>query len=119
MSKFSNYNSPEKDVLLEVFEKMPMMDNWIASLIESYIYSTVREYYPDGSLKCEYRTKYGEKDGEYKLWQINGKLGIQTTTVDGKIHGEYKKWYINGNIACQRNYIKYMESIKSGIMKVI
>ena len=64
INKFIDYNSPEKDILIEHFKTIPMMDKWIANIIEEYIYSTVREYYPDGSLKSEYRTKYGEKHGE-------------------------------------------------------
>jgi hypothetical protein len=47
-----------------------MMDTYIANIIEEYIYSTVKEYYPEkegGSIKCEYRTKYGEKNGEYNV----------------------------------------------------
>ena len=49
-TKFVGYNSPEYGVLKEVFEKMPMMDTYIANIIEEYIYSTVREYFPNGSL---------------------------------------------------------------------
>ena len=44
MNKLENFNSPEKKVLLEYFKTIPMMDKWIASVIENYIYSTVREY---------------------------------------------------------------------------
>ena len=62
MNKLENFNSPEKKVLLEVFQKM---DNWIASIVENYIYAYVRECHDNGKLKCKYRTKYGEKDGEY------------------------------------------------------
>jgi antitoxin component YwqK of YwqJK toxin-antitoxin module len=105
MTKFSNFNSSEYRILKDVFEKIPMMDTYIANIIEEYIYSTVREYYPDGSLKREYRTKYGLKDGEYKEWWKDGQIYIQTTYVDDEIHGIYKGWHINGNIACQLNYI--------------
>ena len=99
--KFVDFNSPEKDILLEHFKTIPMMEKWIANIIEEYIYFTVREYYPDGSLKSEYRTKYGEKDGEYKEWHDNGQLYIQTNYVEGKLHGEYKKWYDDGKLCSQ------------------
>ena len=46
MSTFSNYNSLEYQVIKELFEKMPMMDTYIANIIEEYIYCTVKEYYP-------------------------------------------------------------------------
>ena len=55
--KFNNYNSEECIILKELFNTMPLMDTNIANMIEEYIYSTVREYFPDGLLKCEYRTK--------------------------------------------------------------
>jgi hypothetical protein len=47
MSKFINYNSTEYKILKNVFETIPMMDAYIANIIEEYIYSTVREYYPE------------------------------------------------------------------------
>jgi antitoxin component YwqK of YwqJK toxin-antitoxin module len=78
-TKFVGYNSPEYQVLKEVFENMPMMDTYIANIVEEYIYSTVREYFPNGSFDREYRTKYGEKDGECKVWYDNGQLWEQTT----------------------------------------
>ena len=63
MTKFINYKSPEKDILDICFQDIPDMDKWLTSLIESYIYSTVREYYcetnKDNSMKSEYTTKYG------------------------------------------------------------
>jgi antitoxin component YwqK of YwqJK toxin-antitoxin module len=105
MSKFSKFNSPEYRVLKEVFEKMPMMDTYIANIIEEYIYSTVREYHEDGSLMCEYRTKFGEKDGEYKSWYNNGQICLQTTFVDGKKHGEYKEWLYTGQIFEQSTFV--------------
>ena len=107
MSKFSNYNSPEYRVLKEVFENIPMMDTYIANIIEEYIYSTVREYYENGSLQCEYRTKYGLKDGEYKEWYRSGNPFIQTTYVDDKRNGEYKLWYDikGGQIYEQTTYV--------------
>jgi antitoxin component YwqK of YwqJK toxin-antitoxin module len=107
-NKLENFNSPEKEVLLELFEKMPMMDKWIASLIENYIYSYVREYYPSeegGSLKCEYRTKFGLKDGECKVWYDNRQLWQQTTYIDDKVNGEYKRWYDNGQLMEQITYV--------------
>jgi len=94
--KFNNYNSDEYKILNELFNTMPLMDTNIANIIEEYIYSTVREYYSNGSIKCEYRTKYGEKDGEYKVWWSNGRLWKQTHYIDDKRQGIYKEWYSNG-----------------------
>jgi hypothetical protein len=113
-NKFENFNSAEYRVLKEVFEKIPMMDTYIANIIEEYIYSYVRYYYPDGKLKCEYRTKYGEKDGECKVWYDNGQLWEQTTYIDDKINGEYKSWFYNGQITKQTTYV---DGEKHGVHK--
>ncbi len=109
MSKFINYNSSEYKILKELFKTMPMMDSYIANIIEEFIYSIVKEYYTSeegGGLKCEYRTKYGEIDGEYKEWYNNGQLYIQTTYVEGKLHGEYKEWYDNKQLRLQTTYVE-------------
>ena len=97
-NKFENFNSPEKEVLLELFETMPLMDNWIASIIESYIYAFVEDRYSDGYLKTRYRVKYGEKDGEYVYYYNNGNLGIKSNYINGKLEGEYYTYYEDGKL---------------------
>ena len=109
IQKFENYQSPEKDILIEHFKTIPMMDKWIACIIESYIYAYVEKYYDNGQLKCKYRTKFGEKDGEYKEWDCNGQLYTQTTYVNGKEHGEYNEWYGNGQLYIQKTYVNGKE----------
>jgi antitoxin component YwqK of YwqJK toxin-antitoxin module len=110
--KFINYNSAECQVLKDLFNTMPLMDINIANIIEEYIYSTVREYYPNGSIKYEYRTKYGVKDGEYKKWFFGnsvedcGQLHIQIHYVEGKWNGEYKQWFKNGQLNIETHYIE-------------
>ena len=129
MTKFSNYNSIEKEILLEVFEKMPMIDTWITNIIEEYIYSTVKKYYlkegeQKGDLKCEYRTRFGIKDGEYKEWWFdNGQLRVQTTFLNNEIHGDYKCWYNNGQLYEHTKFVngkrhgEYKEWHKNGQIK--
>ena len=104
--KLDNFNSPEKKVLLEYFQNIPMMDKWIASVIENYIYAYVEEYGDNRQLKCKYRTKYGEKDGEYKAWWDKGQLGVQKTYVEDKLYGEYKEWHSNGQLYTQTTYVE-------------
>jgi antitoxin component YwqK of YwqJK toxin-antitoxin module len=104
MSKFVGYNSAEYQILKQAFEKMPMMDAYIANIVEEYIYSNVRETEEEGYI-IEYRTKYGKKDGEYKVFFPNGQLSMKTTYVDGKIHGEYTEWYEDCNLAIQTTYV--------------
>ena len=111
MNKLIDYNSPEKEILLEVFEDIPFMDNWIPSLIENYIYSTVKQSYSneeDNFMKYKVRTKYGLYDGEYNEWYCNGenkKPHIQSYYSKGELHGEYKHFWKNGQLKSQRTYI--------------
>jgi antitoxin component YwqK of YwqJK toxin-antitoxin module len=144
-NKFENYNSPEKEILLEVFEKMPMMDKWIANIVESYIYAYEVDTY-DG-ITYKYRTKYGVKDGEarsyyetgelcaeflYKDGKINSLLkeywedgGLKSTcnVVYGKIEGELRNYHSNGNLWVIENYItsgrngEYREYWEDGTIK--
>ena len=50
MSKFNNYNSTEYQLLKQHFKSIPMMDTYIANIIEEYIYSKVKEYYPNDEI---------------------------------------------------------------------
>jgi antitoxin component YwqK of YwqJK toxin-antitoxin module len=113
--KLIDYKSTEKDILIEILNSIPFMDKWIANIVENYIYSSEREYYiieseQKGTLKCEYRTRYGIKDGKYKEWWFDtkwgsGQLRVQTTYLGGKIHGEYRCWYNNGQIYEHTTYV--------------
>ncbi len=126
--KLIDYKSKEKEIILEVFNEMPMMDNWIASVIESYIFEWMEEKDKEGNLKCRYRTKFGVKDGEYtqfypflkdeteqrvcvihnykdglldgesKSWFRDGKQMALLTHKEGKPNGLYRNWYPNGQI---------------------
>jgi len=103
MSKFVNYNSAECQILKQAFEKMPMMDTYVANIVEEYIYATVKETDEEGNI-IEYRTKYGEKDGEYKMWFPNGELSMETTYVDGKMQGVCNEFFDDGRFAIQSYY---------------
>ncbi len=43
MSKLIDYSSPEKEILLEVFQKIPMMDKWLTGVIESITVELMNE----------------------------------------------------------------------------
>jgi len=144
-NKFENYHSPEKEILLEVFEKMPMMDKWIANIVESYIYAY--EVVNQDIFTYKYRTKYGVKDGEarsyfesgkrhgeylYKDGKMNGILreywengGLKSigNVVDGNFEGEFRSYHPNGNKWSIENYItigrngEYREYWEDGTIK--
>ncbi len=95
-TKLTDFHSPEKEEIGKVLYDIPMMDKWIASLVENMIYVDVKEYYPEkegGSLRIQYTTKYGERHGECKEFYNNGQLSHQKMYVDDKLTGEYKAWH--------------------------
>ena len=113
MIKFEPFNSTELNIIKDVFNELCylQLDINIANIIESYIYTTVREYYPPelgNSIRSEYRKRFDVKDGEYKMWHSEGKdnkIMIETIYTDGKLNGEYKYWYSNGQLGLQATYL--------------
>ena len=107
MSKFQNYNSAEYQVLKEAFEKMPMMDTYVANIVEEYIYSTVREYFPETNIiRCEYTTRYGELHGEYKCFRDDGNIWTITNFKDGKLDGKFTQYTKKGDKQIECHYKK-------------
>lgn len=113
MTKFEPFNSSELSVIKEVFNELSylQLDMNLAYLVESYIYSIVREYYSskeeteEKQIKAEYITKYGLKDGEYKEWYNTGKLSIKCFYINDKKEGKYESWFSNGELCTQCTYI--------------
>ena len=105
MTKFEPINSSELSILKDVFNQLSYLqiDVNLVYIVESYIYSTIREYYSskeemeEKQIKVEYRTKYGLKDGEYKQWYITGKLSVNCFYINDKKEGQYKRWNHLGN----------------------
>jgi antitoxin component YwqK of YwqJK toxin-antitoxin module len=87
--------TPEKEIILSVFNTLKYMDNNITSIIDDYIQGYFEEYNRLGKVKARYKVKYGIRNGEYKEWYTNGVLRIYTTYKDGKLQGEYKEWWSN------------------------
>jgi len=111
-AKLTDFHSEEKREIAEVFRTIPYMDKWIASLVENFIYTLEQIFYDNGSLKEEYRTKYGLKDGEYREWYPNsdnlsgtGKLHIKTTYRNNELHGQYESWFPNGQPNTQASFV--------------
>jgi len=55
--KFEKYNTPEFNVIKDVFASYPLLDTYLAHMVEEYLYTTVREYYSNCQLQKEYRLK--------------------------------------------------------------
>lgn len=94
------YNSPEYEILLEVFETTKL-DKWIGRIVENYIYKYVEE--KDDNCVKKYSTRFGILDGEYKIF-VRGYLSYYYYYKDGKLNGEYKNWYYRDSICRHCNY---------------
>lgn len=114
MVKLYDFRSLEKEILLERFQTMPLMDPWIASLIENYIYGIVEEFYSDNCPKLKYMTKFEKKHGEYMEWYPNGQIGARTNYIYGQLDGMFITWYPNGAI---RETSEYSKGKRNGYSK--
>ena len=103
MQKLIDYNSKEKDIIIECISNIPLMDTWIATLIENYMYLWCEEI-KDDDVKCLYLTRFGEKHGEYKEWFEDGQIKVETTYKDDKMNGEYKQYFENGRVMKEEIY---------------
>jgi hypothetical protein len=102
MTKFINFQSPEKDILIDVLNGYPFLDSVnISSLIENIIYQKIEEYHDNGSLKCKYTVRFGERHGLYQEWWESGEgtslgergqLKEESNWTDGLKDGLYKRW---------------------------
>ncbi len=102
--KFTDYKSPEKEIIKEKFNTIPYMDIWISSIIEGYIYENVSKVNEYSGSKEEYIERYRKKEGEYKMWHPNGKIKRQEYYKEGKEEGEFKWWWNNGQLHVQYYY---------------
>jgi len=101
--KFQQFNSPELSIIKDVFNKLPSyleLDiNSIPYIVESYIYSIIKEQYnPEitDSIDCEYQVRYDKKNGYYKSWYQDGVTKMEECYyLNDKLEGKYKRWWEN------------------------
>lgn len=101
MQKLIDFNSVEKTIITECIGNIPMMEPWIATIIENYVYSWIEGTSTDNErnpFNYKYLSKFGEKNGEYKEWYVNGQLKKDEKYKDGKMIGEYKHYFKNGQL---------------------
>jgi len=93
MTKFINFQSPEKDILIDVLNEYPLLDSVnISSIIENIIYQQIEEYHPNGDLKCKYTVRFGERHGLYQEWWDDGQMKEESNWTDGLKDGLYQRW---------------------------
>lgn len=100
MTSLTDYDSIEKEILINIFDKINGCDKWIASIIESYLYPyfDYTEIY-DGKIQ-KYDIRFGKRNGPFKVYSIkNNKeiLLIESNYKNGEISGEYKYYYTSCN----------------------
>ena len=100
----------EQDIIINVLDQYPLLDSYnIYKIIESMIYKEVEEEYEDGTLKCKYTLRFGEKHGLLQTWRkvkgrdlfIKYKEGFYK---NGKFDGVFTRWFDNGNIMEKNTY---------------
>ncbi len=67
-------------------------------------HDTIREYYPDNTLKYELVELDGIRDGHFIKWYSNGKIMMSTNWVLGIQSGLQKHYYENGKIQSKSKY---------------
>ncbi len=99
MSKFSDFNSDELNLIKSIFTQLHylQLDINIAYIVEQYIYDIVKEYYPlkEGEkikLKCEYKLRFDKKNGQYKEFYPNGNKIVECFYSNDKKEGKCITW---------------------------
>ena len=97
----------ESTILTSIFEKV-RCDKWVCNIIDSYIYENKEEFYPkyDKQIKCQYKTRFGKKFGEYKEYfyvlssekDKSIKTSREYNFIDDKKDGEYKSFFKDGEL---------------------
>ena len=63
------------------------------------MFQQIKEYYPDGGLKCEYQVDtLNRKQGEYKSYYEHGQLESKMTYMDGILQGTHQLYRENGSL---------------------
>ncbi len=119
MSKFSDFNSDELNLIKSIFTQLHylQLDINIAYIVEQYIYDIVKEYYPlkEGEkikLKCEYKLRFDKKNGQYKEFYPNGNKIVECFYSEGKLNGEYIDYYPENGNKCETYF--YSKGKKNG-----
>ena len=104
MAKLYDFQSTEKQVLIEKFQTMPLMDNWLANYIENFIYENI-VFIDEYGHTLYYKTRYGQIHGNYKSYRPNETLYMECEYKDGQLNGKLTVYHVGGNISYTKYYI--------------
>ena len=95
-------------ILRDAVEEMTyfLTDNCppLTDIIEQYIHTTSRRYYPSGQLHIACQLTFGIMNGMYDSWYEDGKPICHMTYCDGKKHGMQTLWTCDGHLHSRRTY---------------
>ena len=107
MNTLIDYKSPEKEIILESLQYYSTLDSyWISTIIENYIYHTIRIYYTKEELESD---KIKEVDSELEEESDTNEvckednsthrlIKFEYRTKYGIKDGECKRWSTNGQL---------------------
>jgi antitoxin component YwqK of YwqJK toxin-antitoxin module len=64
-----------------------------------------RRFHEDGSLRGEWTTVDGKKEGFARIWHKNGLLSSEATFVDGLAQGVIREWNEDGRLTLQAHVV--------------
>ena len=64
----------------------------------SYVTGRVISLYKNNLLRKEEHFYKGKREGSYKWWYANGKLGIEGNYLNNLKEGKYSTWYSDGRL---------------------
>ncbi len=109
-------NSPEYQILYKCFQKIQGMDKWIASVVETYIYSEEKEYFDTEQqvLKRELLVTRDISSGQIVSGHVKNYITTYTFPYytlesdywlrDKKLHGEYKLIRSDSSVGMLKTY---------------
>jgi antitoxin component YwqK of YwqJK toxin-antitoxin module len=96
MNTLTDFNSPEKEIVLNILDSIDNSEKWIASIVENYIYKHNNQPTKDGKT-FKFRSRFGLEDGPFKCY-IGERLLIESFYINGLLEGEYKYYYQSGGL---------------------
>jgi len=96
MNTLTDFNSPEKEIIINILDSIDNSEKWIASIVENYIYKNNNQPTKDGKT-FKFRSRFGLEDGPFKCY-IGERLLFESFYINGLLEGEYKYYYQSGGL---------------------
>ena len=79
-------------------------------LIPAFAWAQIpeKEYYPDGTLKVDWYSEFGDEDITRKEFYPNGGIMNEAVYINGKLDGVYKEYGPSGAMLLEMKYINHL-----------